>query len=82
MTTDETGRRVRGPLKRTGKGVYWRESRQCYAARITVTNKKYGEKNVHLGHYDKEVDALKARALAEKNLLKDPNFYTPEWAEE
>ena len=79
MNTDADGRRIKGPLKRTGKGIYWRESRGCWAARITVSNKVHGEKNIFLGHYDKEEDALKARSKAEINLKKDPNFYTPDW---
>jgi hypothetical protein len=76
MATDKDGRRIRGPLKRTGKGVYWREERQCWVARITISRKGQKEKNIHLGHFDKEENALKARAKAEENLKKDPDFYT------
>ena len=80
MATDKDGRRIRGPFKRTGKGVYWRKDRNCWVARIFVT-KSGKEKHIHLGHFDKEKDALKARVTAEENLEKDPNFYTPEWTE-
>jgi hypothetical protein len=74
---DGNGRRIRGPLKRTGKGVYWRASRGCWQARITVVTRDKQEKNIHLGHFDKESNALKARAKAEMNLEKDPYFYDP-----
>jgi hypothetical protein len=75
MTTDATGRRVRGPLKRTGKGAYWRAERNCWTARITITTRDKKEKNIHLGNFDKEADALKARKKAEENLKVDPHFY-------
>jgi AP2 domain len=79
MATDENGRRIRSSVaKRTGRGVYWREERQCWVARIVVTLPGRQEKNIHLGHFDKEKDALKARALAEENLKQDRYFYTPE----
>jgi hypothetical protein len=71
MTTDADGRRVRGPVKRYGKGVYWRSDRNCWTARITV-----GDRNIHLGNYDKESDALKARRTAEEKLKLDPNAFT------
>lgn len=71
---DETGRRLRGGAKRTGRGVYWRAERKCWAARIMVTSKGK-ERNVFLGHFDEEKDALRARAIAIENLEKDPTFY-------
>jgi hypothetical protein len=75
MVTNIDGKRIRGPQKRTGKGVYWREDRQCWVARITVSKKGQKEKNIHLGHFDQERDALKARAKAEENLKANPGFY-------
>lgn len=71
---DENGRRVRGAHKRTGRGVYWRPDRKCWAARIMVTSNGR-ERNVFLGHFDKEEDAIRAREQAVANLELNPAFY-------
>lgn len=72
---DETGRRIRAAAhKRTGRGVYWRDDRNCWVARIMVTRNGV-EKNIFLGHFDNEKDALDARANAVENVLKNPAYF-------
>lgn len=67
-------RRIRGPHKRTGRGVFWREDRHCWVARIMVTRNGQ-EKNIFLGHFDNESDALDARRDAVESLEENPAYY-------
>lgn len=69
MNKDDKGRRRRGGYKRDlNKGVHWRPERKAWCARINIALDGK-EKNIFLGHYDTQEDALAARAEAVKRLL-------------
>jgi hypothetical protein len=59
--TDGSGRRVKGPRAPFGKGVIYHVRDKVYQAYITEDGVKK-----HLGYFDKEKDALAARAQAVK----------------